>query len=203
VSVQARRLALLVRPTVRSTDWLPPVAGSLLAVAVATLARGTSPALRLELASVALGIGGSFALDDAAATSLEASPAPLALRNAVRAGCAIPFPAAIWITILLLTPEADRSTLTLELAGLLAAALALSALGMRLGVDGGLLAAPAVLGLVAASSLVHWDDFWGVGFGAAVVLGIGASRDPAHQRAAARRDDFCVATEPRSTKPPT
>jgi hypothetical protein len=186
VSVQARRLALLVRPTVRSTDWLPPVAGSLLAVAVATLARGTSPALRLELASVALGIGGSFAL-----------------RNAVRAGCAIPFPAAIWITILLLTPEADRSTLTLELAGLLAAALALSALGMRLGVDGGLLAAPAVLGLVAASSLVHWDDFWGVGFGAAVVLGIGASRDPAHQRAAARRDDFCVATEPRSTKPPT
>jgi hypothetical protein len=180
--VNATTAVLLVRPTVRSTDWLPPAASGLLAVAVATLPRGTPPTLRLELAAIALAMGASFALDDDAAVSVEASPVPLALRNAVRAGFAIPIPATIWLTLLLVTPEADACTLTVELGGLLAAALALGAAGRRLGADGGLVAAPALLGLVATSSLVSWHDFWRVGFGAAVLLGVWASRDPAGRR---------------------
>jgi hypothetical protein len=128
-------------------------------------------------------MGATFALDDDATPSVEASPAPLALRNAVRAACAVPIPAMIWVTLLLVTPEADGRMITIELAGLVAAALALGAAGMRLGDDGGLVAAPALLGLVAASSLAPWHDFWRVGFGAAVLLGAWASRDPARQLA--------------------
>jgi hypothetical protein len=182
---RARQLLLLVRPTVRSADWRAPVASGALAVVVGALTSGVSPTLRLEFAAVALALGASSALDDPAADSLAASPAPVALRHAVRAGCALPLPAAIWLLLVLRSHGIDRGTLTLELAGLLASALALGAVGARVGARGGTAAGPALLGLVTAAALSPASMSrplpWAMVLAVAGAAGAAASRDPATQ----------------------
>lgn len=178
----ARQLLLLVRPAVRSADWRAPVAGGALALAVGPLTSRVSPTLGLEFAAVALALGASSALDDPTVDSLAASPAPLALRHAVRAGCALPLPAAIWLLLMLPSHGIHRATLTLELAGLLASALALGAVGTRVGAKGGTAAGPALLGLVIAAALsppsVSRLLLSAVILAIAITTGAAASRDP-------------------------
>src|SRR5262249_10536296 len=116
MSLRARQLLLLLQPTARASEWLAPVAGAVLAVAVDRLAGGISASLGLELAAIALALGASFALDDPAAESLGASPLPLVLRHAVRAACAIPIPLGIWLVLILQSQGVSRGALTKELA---------------------------------------------------------------------------------------
>jgi hypothetical protein len=154
MSLRARQLLLLVRPTAHAAEWLAPIAGSVLAVVADTLAGRISPTLGLELAAIALALGVSFALDDPAAASTAASPAPLLLRHAVRAACTLPLPVAVWLMLLLRSPAPDRSALTLVLSGLLASALAIAAVGARVGESGGFIAGPAFLALVAGAFIL-------------------------------------------------
>jgi hypothetical protein len=218
MSLRPRRLLLLVPPTARSTDWLPGTASGMLAVAVVTLARDTSPALCLGLAAAALAMGSSFALDDPAATSLEASPAPLVLRHAVRASCALPLPAAVWLGLVQHFQAVDGSELTLVLAGLVASALAIAAVACRAGESGGLVAAPTLLMLVACAfvlpervSLFPDGDpgeanafivRWGLVLGLAACVFIAASRDPAHRRVLAKRSTASADVSPASSCSP-
>jgi hypothetical protein len=194
--LRARQLRLLVRPTARASEWLAPVAGSVIAVAVDYAAGRISSQLGLELAAIALALGVAFALDDPAAPSLAASPIPLGLRHVVRAACALPLPIAVWLVLVLLSSVADRSALTLVLAGFITWALATAAVGMRIGDSGGLIAAPAVLALGACAFLLPervslyptegregaFVAAWALVFGLTAAMGIAASRDPACRR---------------------
>src|SRR5262245_46811467 len=101
MTLRAHQLLLLVRPTARASEWLVPLAGSVIAVAANGLAGRVSSLLGLELAAIALSLGVSSALDDPTGPSLAASPAPLALRQAIRAACALPLPVAVWLVLVL------------------------------------------------------------------------------------------------------
>ena len=177
------QLLVLVRPTVRSTDWLAPIAGAVLAVAVEVSAGRLWPQPSLELAAVALALGASFALDDDAAASIATTPTRLALRHGLRAACAMPLPAAVWLAIVMASPAADADTPTLELASLSATALAVAAARLRAGNAGGLAAAPAVLGVAAAAPLVPTtvsvDLVWALVLAAAAAVSAAACLDPA------------------------
>src|SRR5262249_49145098 len=74
--------------------------------------------------------------------------------HAARVACALPLPAAVWSGLVLHSQAGDGSELTLALAGLVASALAMAAIGSRTGGSGGLVAAPALLTLVACSFLL-------------------------------------------------
>lgn len=205
MSLRARQLLVLMPPTARASEWLAPIAGSVLAIAVDGLAARISPSLGLTLAAIALALGVSFALDDAAAVSISASPASLALRRAVRVACALPLPTAVWLGLVLHSQATDGSELTLVLAGLVASAFAMAAIGLRAGESGGLVAAPALLALVACAfvlpgrvSLFPEGDpgeggafvvRWGLVLGLAASTFVAASLDPARRRVLARGCD--------------
>lgn len=197
--VRARQILLLVRPTVRASDWPAALAGSLLAIGVDHFAGLISPPLGMELAAVVLALGVSFALDDPAALTLAATPAPLGLRQMIRAACALPLVAAAWIAILLSSRGVDSGTLTLVLAGFLASAFAIAAVGVRFGESGGLVAAPALLALGAAVFLLPerisllpvegpqgneraFAARWALVLALMAVIGKAASRDPGARR---------------------
>src|SRR5262249_36586693 len=127
--LRARQFMLLIRPTARASDWLTPIAGAVLAVALDRVAGPISASFGLELAAIALALGVSFAFDDAASVSIAASPVPLGLRYAVRGACALPIPAAVWIVLASSSGADNRSMLTLALAGLVAQTLAIAAVG--------------------------------------------------------------------------
>jgi hypothetical protein len=181
--MRARQLVVLVPPTARTSEWLAPVAGCAVAIAFDSLVGRISPSVGLEPAAVALALGVSFALDDPAASSLEASPVPLAVRHAVRAACVVPLPAAVWVVLATRSDAPDARTLSLELASLVALALAIAALATRVGEAGGPLAAPAVLGLVAATAglrdAIRPVVLWTIVLAVAAALAVAACRDPA------------------------
>src|SRR5262249_57062336 len=66
VTMRAWQLLLLIRPTVRSIEWLAPTTGGLVAIAIVAVPGGVPPMLRLELATIAVALGVSVTLDDAA-----------------------------------------------------------------------------------------------------------------------------------------
>jgi hypothetical protein len=163
-----------------------------------------SAALGLEFAAIALALGVSFAYDDPAAVSVAASPTPLALRHAVRAACVLPLAAAVWLVLLLHTRADDRGVLTLVLAGLVGWALAIAAVGTRVGDSGGLIAAPSLLALAACAFLLpgrvslfpaeaqssEGKAFvvrWVLVLGLAACTWVAASLDPASGHVLARR----------------
>ena len=204
MSLRARQLLLLLHPTARASEWVAPVAGAVLAIAIDSLAGRISAALGLEFAAIALALGVSFAFDDPAGASIAASPTPLALRHSIRAAGVLPLPAAVWIGLLLRTHAGGQSILTLVLAGLVAWAFAIAAVGTRVGDSGGLIAAPSLLALAACAFLLpgHVSLFpagapssegkalvvrWVLVLGLAACTWVAASLDPASQHVLARR----------------
>lgn len=140
--------------------------------------------LPVRLAAVALALGAGLVLDDPAAETLAATPTTLAARRALRLLLAVPVLGAAWILVLGLsaqrlpmpaaaatdpsgampaggvttavvgTGEMPAGGFTLELAGMVAAALAVAALAIRVlgdGRVGGVVAGPALLALLGAA----------------------------------------------------
>jgi hypothetical protein len=141
---------------------LPLVVGAFAVVALwahrSDVADVTGP---LRILGLVLALAGGFVLDDAAATTLQASPYSLARRHRLRIGCGATVIAALWgIALLRLLPYApagQRVTLGLGLTEELAAALAVvwaaGAWLRRRGLDEpGIATGPVLLGLSFVSA---------------------------------------------------
>ena len=154
---RARQAILLARPSVRTAAWVAVLPAGVLGLGVLTL--DGPVVLELRLAAVALAAGAAFVLDDPAAETIAASPTPLLFRNLLRAALALPLVAALWTVLLLYADVAPAWALTLELAAMLAATLAIAALAAPLVPDGrgGVAAAPALLVLLGAAALALPD----------------------------------------------
>ena len=116
--------------------------------------------LALRIAAILIALGSAFVLDDPTEETTGHFPTPRWLRRAVRVGLVAPVVTLAWA---LLVPLAMRSSvdpspfptgaLTLELATLVIAALAISAASARFVPEamGGVAAGPILLGLIAAA----------------------------------------------------
>ncbi|MEU5599612.1 hypothetical protein [Streptomyces sp. NPDC020298] len=159
----ARPWPLLLRYALRSSRTTPLlVSGSvaLLLIGVPAAVSGglrlTDAVLLIRAGAVLLAVGTAFMLDDPAAATTEVVPVPRWVPRAVRAAIAVVSVTAAWTGVLVLgvraVAPAERDLLpgpglALEAAGLLAAVLALAALGLRrtAGTGGGTLAAPGAV----------------------------------------------------------
>jgi hypothetical protein len=175
VSVTRRRLVAmeLVRPTARSMRWGPLLgAGAAAAVITFLLTRAPEcagdvfPCIDLDeriqflrMAMVLVAIGAGFALDDPSRETTAHVPASLLLRRFVRVVMLTPALAVLWMLLLgvaLRTGGGDGfpfRAVTLELAALVVAALAVSAAAERFVPEGlgGVAAGPTLLALVGAA----------------------------------------------------
>lgn len=191
------------RHAAASVAWTPAAtAGALSTAMVAVDARTTI----LQAASFLIGTAVAFAVDDPAHSTLAASPRSLLRRRMDRIGGVVVAGAAAWAALVLTFASTTRP----ELAALVAIFIGLIALGLGIGGvaarengRGGLAAAPGVLALILASSIVptRWrplplGDVPG-GFAAIVVRWTSAaviggavflwsSRDPARRWRAGR-----------------
>lgn len=213
---RVEQIGELVRPTARTIRWAPLVAAVLVAfiqvfvqtrdvclpagACVGTEAR----VLALRIATIFLALGAAFVLDDPTEETTGHLPTPRWLRRAVRVGLVAPVVGLTWA---LLVSVAMRSAvapdpfptaaLTLELATLVIAALALSAASARFVPEGmgGVAAGPILLGLVAAGHYLptrlavfllgpqapRWHaahDIWRVLLFIAIAALLFVSRDP-------------------------
>ena len=125
----------MIRVTLRGVTWPAVLGGSafgagILAVCVA-YAAGGPPLMYVRLALVALAGAAAFVLDEPAAAAVDAVPATRRRRTAVRAS-AVALPLAVWTAGILALERRNNVTavaaLLVEGAGLLAVAVALSAI---------------------------------------------------------------------------
>jgi hypothetical protein len=217
----ARPLPALVPPTARAMVWGPLAAGAGLGLVVlivpevlATRMSAADLTTLLRIAAACLAVGAAFLLNDPAARSIQTAPTPRLLRHAVRAGLALPAVGAGWGAALAATAlgrgavaaAPPRAGLTLEVAALVALALALAACASRIAPDGNaaVLAGPALLVVLAAVwfaphrvalVLAPADPGWGAAhlrwaglLAAAVLLFTWASHEPARHRRPAVAD---------------
>lgn len=159
-----RQAALLARPTLRSTSWVPLAAGG--ALALGLLALTDQGLMELRLAAIGICVGAAFILDDAAAATVASAPTPLLVRRAMRVGLALAPLAALWAILSWFADSAASWAVSLELAAMLALTLAAASLAARIRGDGrgGVAAGPALLGLLAAAYLLlpsRWGLFPG------------------------------------------
>ncbi|MFF4016738.1 hypothetical protein [Streptomyces sp. NPDC001843] len=154
---------LLLPYALRSSRRTPLLVFGSVALLLVGVPAAASAGLRLSGAvlliragAVLLAVGAAFVLDDPAAATTEVVPVPRWVPRAVRAAIAVVSVTALWTGVLVLGARAvapeERDLLpgwglTLEAAGLLAAVLALAALGLRrtAGTSGGTLAAPGAV----------------------------------------------------------
>jgi hypothetical protein len=211
---QIRRVVLLAPPTFRSLRWAGLVAGAVVAVPTAMLMSGghssDGPISAMRMAAGAIALGAAFLLDDPTEDLLAHVPTSLLLRRVERIAIALPAIAATWLLADLLVPHSARSPLpfgamSLELAALVAAALALSATAGRAVPEGmgGVAAAPLLLALVTGAIALPkghrlfisgpWEEQWHAAhgrwrwvLGAAIVVFVWQSLDPGRPRAWAR-----------------
>ena len=190
-----------------------PLAVGVVTVAVALALHCGGPPTgvnSLRVVGLILVLSSGFALDDAAAPTLQASPYPLARRLLVRIGCAAAMVVPLWtIAMWRLLPAAptgaDRVSLsvglTVEFAAALAVVWAAAAWGRRRGLaEPGIATAPVLLGLVflvavhpRAKLLVGPSPHWlaahlrwvAVLVCAAILLAV-AMRDPAKPTSSVR-----------------
>jgi hypothetical protein len=169
----------LVAPTVRGMPWVPlAIAGVIAPLITHFMAGGSMHSLAdrftgLRVAGAAVAVAMGFVPDDPAREGTQHQPVPLLLRRALRVGLALPVTAAIWLVCLWLAfrtwppasgdtasvqPGADLplAALTLEFAGLLALALALSAAATPFVPEamGGVAAGPILILLVLVGGLL-------------------------------------------------
>lgn len=150
----------MVRPSIR-TLWWPPLLGTAL-LGFGVLALDGDPAIEPRLVAVALAVGASFALDDAASEAVASSPTPLLLHRLVRLALVLPLLATAW---LLLVSRGDAGALgtglTLELAGMLAVTWAgASVAASRTAAGRGGIAAGPLLLLFLGVAIVALPDEW-------------------------------------------
>jgi hypothetical protein len=188
----------LIQPTIRGMPWVPLAVAGVIAPLTTNFMAGASMhglsdrfnALRIAGTAMAVAIG--FVLDDPAREGTQHQPVPLLLRRAVRVGLALPVTAAIWLLCLWLAfrtwppvsadmasvqPAADLplAALTLEFAGLLAAALALSAAATPF--------VPEAMGGVAAGPILILLVLIGAVLSTVVPLFVGDPTEPGWQAA--------------------
>jgi len=205
-------IARAVRGTAQAVNWVPPLAGTLLAVAIVAFFLAREPARAgagnlfgllavLRIAALALALGAGFALDDPAWETLASSPAALPLRRGLRVLLVLAVLALAWAGMLWLAAQAGNPpprlpalALTAESAALVTVALAVAA------IRGGAAAGPAILATVMGMALLsgrrvtmlvfdpedpQWTPAhrrWSLLLVLAVVVLVQASRDPAHRR---------------------
>jgi hypothetical protein len=180
----------------RSLRRAPLVVGAVAVAAALALhyAGATSGILPLRVVGLILVLGSGFALDDAAAPTLQASPYPLARRLWLRIGSVTAVVVPLWTVVLAPAARSLALGLMVELLAALAVVWATAAWGRRRGLDEpGIATAPVLLGLVFLGA-VHTRVALLVGPGPqwlaahlrwAAVLGVGvvllalAMRDPA------------------------
>ena len=184
-AVRLRQSAALVRPLAAAVRWQPllgaaALAGALLAVKADDLGgNGTALAVLRGVAAL-LAVGAAFLLDDGATDTLAASPSTLAWRRHQRLVILAVLAGLTWVLSVLVVRTSGAAPpvggLTLELAALLALALATAAGIMRWAqtCEPGVLAAPVVLGVILAMSRL--PEGW------ALLVAPGPAWGPAHQR---------------------
>jgi hypothetical protein len=171
----------LVVPTARSMTWVPLAVAALTAPLITHFMAGSSMhglsdrLNALRIAGVAVAVAMGFVLDDPARDSTQHQPVPLLLRRTLRAGLALPAVALIWavclwlgfrtwgqpdpfsgVPSLELAGDLPLAALTLEFAGLVAVALALSAAATPFVPEamGGVAAGPIVILLALVGALL-------------------------------------------------
>lgn len=159
-----RQAGLLVGPSLRTVAWPALVPAALLGLAILQL--DGDRVVLLRLAAVALCVAAAFALDDPAAETTAAAPAPLLFRRALRLALVLPLVGVAWALLLGAGGPVPEGGLTLELAAMLAFALAASAWAAAYVADGrgGLAAAPVLLVALAAAAIAlpeRWTLFAG------------------------------------------
>ena len=208
---QLRLVPALLVPTTRAVGWGPPLAA--FAVSLGLLALAVRPGLDaprrrscvqwVRLAIIAAALGYAFLLDDPSEPTTEGVAGSLLLRQDAAVALLLPATAAWWVAVVWRVRAVHPAmslpvaALTLEAAALLAVTLALAAAGSRLAPErrGGVVAAPALLALACAASLLPaqvamyaqpgsaaWDTAhrrWAVLLGLALATFAAASRDPA------------------------
>jgi fluoroquinolone transport system permease protein len=148
-----RQAALLLGPTAQTLRWAALPVVLVFTVGLVELER-RQPGLdlwALRAGAVLLAIWAGLSVDDPAEATVEATPFPPLGRRALRLLLALAALAACWALLLTRTLGVPPvGGVTLEAAALVAVALAAAAVASRLTADhqGGLAAAPAVLGLV-------------------------------------------------------
>lgn len=177
--MMARTVPALVAPTARAMPWHLFLAAAGLGLLAVALPAASTISLRdvdlvalLRLAATCGAVGVAFLLDDPATRSLATLPTPRWTRQLVRATLATAAAGTWWAALLAITVAgaqdgaADTLSLpglTLEAATLAAVALALAATRLRTSTDGaaGVLAAPAVLVLALAATMLpaRWALF--------------------------------------------
>lgn len=189
--------------TLRGVNWPVVLGGSAFGAAIlvgcVAFAADGPPLEYVRLAQVALAAAAAFVLDEPAAAAVDAAPATLRRRTAIRAtAAALPF--AVWAAGVLALGQRSALTqvgaLLVEGAGLLAVAVALSALLRLTGrVEPGEIVASrlgaAVLAVLIFNPLARSVPLFPVGDGwaastalwgslavAAVMLVVAATRDP-------------------------
>ena len=153
----AREL-ILSRYLVSGMRVAPLVVGAIAAMTLLAYQGGVADTIgRLRVIGLLLALASGFVLDDAAATTLQASPYSLARRLWLRIGYGATVIAGLWtialVRLLPAAPAHQRATLglgvTVELAAALTIVWAAAASGRRRGVDEpGIATAPVLLGLI-------------------------------------------------------
>jgi hypothetical protein len=210
---QLRLVPALLVPTARAVGWGSPLAAFTLSLGLLALAVRPDVALPagqlllwLRIAMITAALGWAFLLDDPSEPTTEAVAGSLLLRRALRVALLLPATAAWWVAVVWRVRAVypgmplQVAALTLEAAALLAVAVALAAAGSRLAPErrGGVMAAPALLALAFAATLLParvalydqpvggaWDAAhrrWALLLGLALAAFAAASRDPAHRR---------------------
>jgi hypothetical protein len=167
-----RNLRALLAPTARAMPWRLFLAAAGLGLLIVAAPAASTVSLRdhdltalLRLAAACGAVGVAFLLDDPATHTLAVVPTPRWARHLVRTALATAAAAVWWVALLAVTVAGAHDGaadtlplpgLTLEAAALAAVALGLAAIRLRVGADGtaGVLAAPAVLVLSVAATLL-------------------------------------------------
>jgi len=184
-AVRLRQIPALVHPLTAAVRWQPLLAaaalgGVLLAVKADDLGENGAALAVLRGVAALLAVGAAFLLDDGATDTLAASPSTLAWRRHQRLVILTMLAGLPWALAVLMvringaTPPVGG--LTLELAAMLALALAAAAGIMRWAqtCEPGVLAVPVVLGVILAMNRL--PERW------ALVVTPGPAWGEAHQR---------------------
>lgn len=146
-----------VAPSLRTLSWTPLLASTAVAVTLALVRQGESASAPLQVAAFLLGTATAFAVDDPAAETLAASPAPLLTRRLYRVVPMLLLATVVMVGVILIQGNSDSGEVPLLLAmfaGFSALALAIGGVAARWRGQGGAIAAPSVFAALITSTIV-------------------------------------------------
>lgn len=188
----------LVRVSLRIVTWIPLLAATAAAGALALIRQGESAAAPLQVSAFLLGTASAFAVDDAAAETLASSPNTLLMRRLYRVVPMVLLAALVMAGVLLIQGESESEEVPLLLAmfaGFTSLGLAISGVAARWRGQGGAIAPPSVFALLIASTMIppRWRPLptgdipggpgeilrrWLIASAIGVVVFLWSSRDP-------------------------